>query len=196
MSERREQRLRWGFKAEANRLAHEIRGELGLLPVDPLDPWALANHLAIPVYPLSALRAEAPFAVAHFMEVDAGAFSAMTVFCGTRRAIMHNDAHSAGRQASDLAHELVHALLGHAPTPALDARGCRDWDGEVEAEADCLAGALLIPAEAALLIARRGWPLEQAAQRYRVSVAMVRYRLNICGARKRIAYARTRGAGR
>ena len=94
-----------------------------------------------------------------------------------------------GRQASNLAHELSHALLGHVPTPALDARGCRDWDGAVEAEADWLAGALLIPDEAALLIARRGWSLETAAQHYGVSVPMVRYRLNVCGAHKRAVHA-------
>jgi hypothetical protein len=35
--------LRRGFKSEANDIAREIRGELGLKLVDPLDPWRLAS---------------------------------------------------------------------------------------------------------------------------------------------------------
>ena len=37
--------LRKGFKAEAARLAEEVRRELGLDSLDRLDPWRLARHL-------------------------------------------------------------------------------------------------------------------------------------------------------
>src|SRR5206468_3986044 len=141
------------------------------------DPWTLACHLEIPVVPLSSYAGLAADAVQHFHRVDRSAFSALTVFDGSRRLIVYNDSHSIGRRASDLAHELAHALLLHRPGPALD-RGCRRWDAEQEDEADWLAGALLISEEAALQIARSGEPLEEAAKRCRISQALIKFRLN------------------
>ena len=119
---------RHGFKSEANAIAREIREELGLAMLDSLDPYVLAEHLEIPVTPLSELQADAPTAVHHLMGAGKDAFSAVTVFSGRRRSIVHNDAHSAGRQASNVTHELSHGLLLHYPTPALDDRGCRYWN--------------------------------------------------------------------
>src|SRR6266699_1496760 len=105
--------LRRGFKTEANHTAREGRAELGCRGADPLYPWAPACHLAIPVVPLSHFSGVAADAVHHLHRVDRGAFSAVTVFDGSRRLIAYNDSHSTGRRASDLAHELAHALLLH-----------------------------------------------------------------------------------
>ena len=171
--------LRWGFKTEANAIAREIRHDLGVKLIDPFDPWALAKHLDIPLIPLSILRKDAPGPVAHFSRAERGAFSAMTVFCGARRVIVYNDAHTLGRQASDITHELSHALLQHPPSPALDHRGCRKWKRDLEDEADWLAGALLISEEAALEIARTGMTVDVAVVSYGVSKAMVQWRLNM-----------------
>ncbi len=182
--------LRRGFKTEANHTAREVRAELGLRWADPLDPWALARHLEIPVVPLSHFSGVAADAVHHFHRVDRGAFSAVTVFDGSRRLIAYNDSHSIGRRASDLAHELAHALLLHRPGPALDHRGCRRWNAEQEDEANWLAGALLISEEAALQIARSGEPLDEAAKRCRVSQAMVTFRLNVTAALRRVGHTR------
>ncbi len=77
--------LRRGFKTEANHIAREVRAELGLRFIDPLDPWALARHLEIPIVPLSSYAGPAADAVHHFCRVDPGAFSALTVFDGPRR---------------------------------------------------------------------------------------------------------------
>ncbi len=182
--------VRRGFKTEANHIAREVRAELGLLFIDSLDPWALARHLEIPVVPLSSYGGLAADAVHHFLRVDRGAFSAVTVFDGPRRLIVYNDSHSPGRQASDLAHELAHALLLHRPGPALDQRGCRLWNPEQEEEANWLAGALLISEEAALQIARSGEPLDEAAKRCRVSQAMIKFRLNVTAALRRVSQTR------
>jgi len=182
--------LRRGFKAEANEIALDVRRELGLRPIDRLDAWALARYLEIPVHPLSALSPWAPSALLHFSEVHPTVFSAVTVFDGPRRAIYHNDAHNPGRQASNLAHELAHGLLLHPPTPALDDRGCREWDQDIEDEATWLGGVLLITEQAALSIVRRGLSMSDAAVIYGVSERMVRYRLNMTGAQRRITVAR------
>lgn len=180
---------RRGFKSEANATAREIREELGLTARDRLDPLSLANYLEVPVVPLSDYGQDAPFALRHFSKVEVEAFSAGTIFDGPRRTIVHNDSHSPGRQASNLTHELGHALLLHDPTPALDDRGCRLWNQNIEDEAQWLAGALLITEDAALWIARGGASISQAAVHFGVSEPMITYRLNVTGARKRVARA-------
>jgi hypothetical protein len=181
---------RRGFKSEANATAREIRAELGLRDLDRLDPWRLAAHLEVPVVPLSDFADDAPFATRYFAQVDTGAFSAGTVFAGTRRTIVHNDAHVLGRQASNLAHELGHAVLLHDPTPALDDRGCRLWNQKIEDEAQWLSGALLLTEDAALWIARGGASVAAAAEHFGISEQMVSYRLNVTGARTRVARGR------
>ena len=172
--------FRRGFKTEAESLAVEVRGELGLHVLDRLDPLVLADHLEIPVLTLSALGAKAPRALQHFHRVEPEAFSAATIFLGQHRAIVHNDGHSPSRQVSDLAH----GLLMHPPSPALDDRGCRFWDQGIEDEAAFLAGALLIPRDACVSMAVRKVLLAKIALDFGVSTKMADYRLNISGARK------------
>lgn len=179
--------MRRGFKSEANHIARQIRDELSLPRTAPLDVRSLATHLGIPVLPLSTLHTDAPKAVELFLRTDMATFSGLTVFEGPRRTIVFNDAHVAGRQASDIGHELAHGLLHHQPTRALDGRGCRQWNSEIEDEATWLSGALLVPEEAALLIVRRGWSLAQAAAEYGVTAKMAQFRINVTGARKRVA---------
>lgn len=184
--------LERGFKSDANATAREIREELGLSLLDRLDPWQLAAHLQIPVTALSEMEPEAQNAVHRLHDLEPDAFSALTVFHGSRRWIVHNDAHSLGRQASDLAHELAHALLHHPPTPALDENGCRDWNQDIEDEANWLAGAMLITEDAALSIVRKRTPLQVAAQELGVSMKMMQWRINVTGARSRVARSHLR----
>lgn len=183
-------RLRRGFKSEAHAVAREVRAELGLGTADPLDVRALASWLEIPVFGISELAASAPAAVLHLRSVDTGAFSAVTVFRGTRRTIWHNDGHVPGRQSSNIAHELAHGLLLHPPGPALGQDGAREWDAEAEAEASWLGGALLISDEAAFHIAATGMDRTEAASRYGVSTRLVDFRLNVTAAMLRVARAR------
>ena len=184
-------KFRRGFKTEANTIAREIREELGLHPVDPLDPWNLAKHLAIPVLTLRHFAKEAPKAYKLFRNFEEEAFSAVTVFSGPVRLIVHNEFHARVRQASNLAHEISHALLMHPPMLAFDARGCRNWNEEFENEANWLAGALLISEEAALQIARNGISIESASDQYGVSQKMVQFRLNVTAAYMRIRRERS-----
>lgn len=176
--------LRRGFKNEAELTALELRAEIGLHKTDPLDPWRLASHLEVPIQRLSEFEHEAPSAARYFRAEGESQFSAVTVFQGTARVIIHNDSHSRARQASDITHELSHALLGHQPSQALDERGCRLWDQTVEDEANWHSGALLIPAPAAWMVAAHGTSLQRAALRYGVSEQMMRYRINVTGAGK------------
>ena len=179
-----------GFKAEAERLAKSTRRELGLGVYDRLDPYRLADHLLVPVLSLRDLANLSAgdddlLAAVRVLEGDEmSALSAVTVFCGSRRMIVHNAAHSPGRQANNLTHELSHGLLLHPPAPALDQGGCRNWNQDYEDQANCLAGALLIPDKAAWWIAKRQISFEEAAAEYGCSADVVRWRVNITGAGK------------
>jgi Zn-dependent peptidase ImmA (M78 family) len=115
--------LRRGFKAAAKEIARQIRTELRLSITAPLNPWALAEHLGIPVVELSSMVGVVPNAVRYFSTDNPSEFSAVTVFDGLRRAIVYNDSHARCRQCSDITHELSHGLLLHPPRPALDERG-------------------------------------------------------------------------
>ncbi|MEZ0108763.1 hypothetical protein ABH920_002764 [Catenulispora sp. EB89] len=180
--------LQRGFKAQAERSAADVRAELGLTLDDRLHPLDLAQHLGIPVLSLSMLPDVTPGidgiadAVAYLHRAEQGALSAVTVFCGTARAIVNNDAHSPARQASNLSHELAHGLLLHPPTPALDLRGCRLWNQDIEDEADWLGATLLIPGPAARAAARRRLSHEQIADKFGCSIEMARWRMNMTGA--------------
>ncbi|MCY3922121.1 MAG: ImmA/IrrE family metallo-endopeptidase [Chloroflexi bacterium] len=157
--------------------------------------WHLAEHLGIAVVPLSDLSREAPEAVSYFGSRGKSVFSGVTVFEGTRRMIVFNDAHAAGRQASNIAHELSHGLLHHPRAPAMDGLGCRFWNRELEDEANWLSGALLVPEEATLLIVQRDWCVKEAAAKDGVTPTMIRFRINVTGARVRVQRSQARYAG-
>ena len=183
-------KFRRGFKTEAEALVKEVRAELGLAKLDRLDPHRLACHLAIPVSTLSDLPDDLDGA-GYFLSVNREAFSALTVFDRHRRVIVHNDSHSPARQNSNLAHELAHGLLLHEPAPALNRlTGCRDWNDTNEAEAAWLGGVLLVTNDMALAVARGRFTKWEALERFGISEDMLRWRLAVTGAIKRVARER------
>ena len=174
-----------GFKAEAQHIAEEVRAEMDLSALDPLDPRRLAEFLDIPVWEMTDLR-EATAAILHFTATDSAAFSAVTVFRGTRRVIVHNDTHDPGRQASNLAHEIAHSLLRHQPTPAIGNSRAREWNGTLEAEAHWLGAVLLIPDGVAMRVVWNDVDLRMAAQVYGVTPALMKFRVDASAARRRV----------
>jgi len=188
--------FRRGFKTEVNGYAREFRADLGLSPHDSLCPWSLAEHLAIPVDPLSSYTSEIPEAVQYYASNDSKSFSAITICDGYRRRIIHNDSHNRRRQASNIAHELSHGILGHMPMPVLDSNGCRHFNREQEDEANWLGPALLISEEAALHIAKLGMSIDDASDLYGATKDVITMRLNVTGAKKRVARMQTRSKSR
>jgi len=158
---------------------------MGISQIDPLNPLLLAEHLTIEILPLTDLIKDAPTA-AYFLGIGNNYFSATTIFEGASRLIIHNDSHSKKRQNSNLAHELAHALLQHPPSPHLNDLGLRNVDKNLEDEANWLSGVLLVTENAALNIVRSGMDASTASDKYGVSVDMIKYRLNVTGAYKRV----------
>ncbi len=187
--------MRHGFKSECESLAAAVRAELGLDTLAPLDPRRLADHLEVPVHPVSVLLGgQVDAAVHHVMQVDQSVLSAMTIFPSwprRHRVIIFNDANSPARQNSDITHELAHGLLLHEPRHPL-AHGRRDYDKTEEDEAAWLAGCLLVPRDAALRVAWLRQPMRAAAGAYGVSAQMMAWRVNQTGARRQIDRARER----
>ena len=175
-----------GFKAAANRIAVGLRIQERLPTYAPIDTYALAERVGIAVSPLTAFAESRPDAVAQLVG-DTSAFSALLFSDGngTRTAIL-NDTHSISRQNSSMAHEVAHTLLAH-PLEVLSVRvDCRDFDGSLEAEANWLAGCILIPNESAWRIVGSRMNLDSAQKKYGVSRQMLQYRLNVSGARHRL----------
>jgi Zn-dependent peptidase ImmA (M78 family) len=151
---------------------------MGLAPTDPIDPLAICVRFDVKLIKLSELDPQSPF-----LCNDNSPFSAVTVPRGITTAIVHNDSHHPYRQRSNICHELAHCFLGHTCTPPLTPDGERARDGGIEAEANFLAGSLLMPNEAAIHVVRSGLTV-QAQGIYGVSRPMLEYRLRVSGAQR------------
>lgn len=183
--------LRRGFKAEAERIAKDVRSELGLTSACRLVPLTLAQHLEIPILTIAdCIRAGgASNVIRHLVSAGSNEFSAVTVFFGRRRVIVHNESHAPTRQANSLAHELSHCLLEHPSAPVSEGKGRRYWDATLEDEANWLAGALLVPRDGALNFLRRQHTIGAIAAHYGVSVQLCRWRIYQTGIHRQVPKA-------
>jgi hypothetical protein len=129
------------------------------------------------------------------MERDPSGFLAVTIFEGLRKTIWHTDAHARAPQRSNIAHELAHALLFHAPGSDADPLRARPWDRTAEDEAQWLGGAQLVSDEAAFALAYAGTDQVDAARQYGVSTEMLTFRLNVTRARVHAARSQQRRQG-
>jgi Zn-dependent peptidase ImmA (M78 family) len=176
-----------GFKSGCERIALEIRGELRLAADDRIDPFLLAEHLAIPVSPLAKLKTLCPGAVDQFHNGDRNLLSAFTVFEGKKRFIFYNEKNAPTRRSNDICHEISHCLLEHEPGPVMDDGGNRLWKPEIEKQADYLAGAILIPSDGAYELRRQGHSVDGIAAHFGVSGALSRMRVQMTGVEVRLA---------
>ena len=185
--------MRRGFKTEAKALALELRAEIGLDAHAPFDPYAFAAEYGIPVVTLGEL--EHP-AVEHFYRADDSPLSGALIPLGDGAVILDNDAQPAPRRRTTMCHELAHVVLEHAfGATFADERKC-GLSGDQEAEADWLAGEILVPYEAALRLARAGANDQYVAQQFDVSLAVARWRMNGSGARVVARRIQSKSTGR
>jgi len=176
--------MRRGFKAEAERAAHDVRTKMGKRPTDPLDAIDLAKHLGADVRQADELTALAKLEALE--ELQPGAFSACTFTFGERHIIVYNPLASAGRTQSDIAHEAAHILLGHAVKEVHKIGGVAFFtcNPDEEQEANWLAGCLLLPRPLLLFATRRGLSAITIASTYGVSEQIAAFRLRTTGVEK------------
>jgi Zn-dependent peptidase ImmA (M78 family) len=166
-------------------VADRLRKEMQLTQIDRFDPFEAAEDLGIPVHPFAMLIDDPNSMEA--MLLREGRVSAMTIFVTRhRRAVFYDDARAAARIVSDLAHELAHALLFHpAHSVSVSELGCAGIDRAAEEEAAHLSGVLLVSDEGALHALQQDLAIEEACDLFGVSEQMMRYRINVSGARIR-----------
>lgn len=186
-----------GFKSWCENVAIQQRRELNLRSVDPLDSRLLAKHLGIQVWSAEQVPGLDPESLRTLLREDPDSWSAVTICVGSKDLIILNSSHSGGRPASDLTHELSHILFGHEPARVdVTEDGLlmlNMYDRKQEEEANWLAGCLLLPRDALMLIRRERMDLKIAAKRYGVSLEMLQYRMNVTGVDYQLGRARRKG---
>lgn len=187
------QKLRRGFRKEAEEYALEFRFELGLGKHAPLSAFELADHLEIPVWRLSKIDQMPDETIKYYSGIGSGDLSATTICDGTYREIVYNDSHHPNRQNSSVMHEIAHVLLGHPPKPPMMEDACRHFDPVAENEANQLGFTLLIPKPAALFAYENFSSLSEAATHFGVSRSLMEHRVRITDA---IRWSHNRARGR
>jgi hypothetical protein len=183
-----------GFKTWCETYSVQRRVELGLAPNDPLDARALAEHLGVRVWTPSDVPGLSADTMAVLLRNDGttpSCWSAVTLVVGATVVVILNSSHSAGRQSSDLMHELAHRIRGHrAQEIDVSEEGLmllRDYERLYEEEADWLAGCLLLPRTALLSIKKKRLESAEATQVYGVSQSMLSYRMAVTGVNRQAA---------
>jgi Zn-dependent peptidase ImmA (M78 family) len=176
--------VRHGFKAQAERLSAQARRELSLDSAAPLDPWHYAQYIGVVIIDFDTLEISAECRE-RLLQTDSESWSGMTLKEGGVTAIIINPVHSCGRQCSTLMHELAHVILKHVPARVeISTTGMlllSDYSEEAEAEADWLAGAMLLPREVLVRCRRRGDTIPEIALAFGTSDQLCEWRLRMTG---------------
>jgi Zn-dependent peptidase ImmA (M78 family) len=179
--------LRRGFKAEAERIAAELRRDLRLGESQPIDPRNAATQRGIAVRSADALIARSR--LEQLEGIQAGCFSACTLRSSSERTvIVFNPLNAKTRQRSDVAHELAHLLLNHRLS-RLEYLGDAPFlscDATQEEEANWLAGCLLLPRALLLHAVRSGKSAAEISRECGVSEQLAQWRVNVTGVRRQL----------
>lgn len=174
--------LRRGFKSEAERIAKQVRADLGLSAAESVVPEMLADSLGIEVRAGDQLIPRERFDELEQLQKDA--FSACTFRPSPDRVVVvYNPLSANSRRRSDLAHELAHILLGHelSRIERLADNTFLTCDATQEEEAAWLSGCLLLPRALLLAEVFRGADAGEIARKYGVSKKMAQYRMDVTG---------------
>lgn len=183
--------LKRGFKANAEKLAKQYRGNLNIHPCAPLCAFKLAEHLQVPVFSATEfLKLSDEINLLSGTNGSDCGWSALTMLIKAgNRIIIHNPFHSVARQQSDMMHEVAHIICEHE-------HGQKDYDFDIpfgmrefnelqEEEAKCLGSTLQLATPCLLWANKRSMTTEAIAAHFNASTDMVTYRMNMTGIAKR-----------
>lgn len=180
-----------GFKKICEDKSVKLREELGFSSSAPLDPFALAEKLKINVLTPDQIEGISQQDLDVLLREDPDGWSAVTVCLAGKYLVILNSAHTGGRPASNLMHELSHILIGHKPSRIdLTEDGLlilNTYSQDQEEEANWMSGCLLLPREALLLIKRKRMAAYAVRKAYGVSEDMLNFRLNVSGVNKQFS---------
>ncbi|MGH2830559.1 MAG: ImmA/IrrE family metallo-endopeptidase [Actinomycetota bacterium] len=173
--------MRRGFKAEAERLAEQLRTEMGKRPFDQVGAIDIATHIGAEVMRADQLTTLSKLEALE--QLQPGAFSACTFSIGDRHVIVYSPLATLGRTQSDVAHEVAHIVLKHQvkTVSTIASTSFFTCDADEEQEANWLAGCLLLPRPMLLRAAKNGLDAASIATTYSVSETMASFRLRTTG---------------
>jgi hypothetical protein len=175
---------------------HELRARglrefAGLRRADqPLDPFKLAHYANLLVVTFDELqRSLSEETVAHLLgegkDKWSGGAASKTLPDG-RKLIVLNPTHGKNRHNATLMEEICHVFLGHVPSRlAVEKRDrsgnivARDYNKDIEDEAYGTGAAALVPFIGLRDMVLTGKTSAQIARHYRVSRALVEYRIKV-----------------
>jgi hypothetical protein len=185
-----------GFKTWAERTAASLRRELDLQPIEPISPARLTEFLEVQLWTPRDVPGLSQASLDQLLKHDPSGWSAVACKVGGDDVVIYNPEHSDGRQASDIAHELAHIILGHEPGKIVLSQDgsmiMRSYDPQQEEEANCLGWTILLPREALVVAVRSRHSTSRIALQYGVSEQLVEYRRRITGVDIVAARARRR----
>lgn len=197
--------MRRGFKAAADRHAADLRDAIGCTDNETIDLPRLARHLKVSVLAADKVLGSLELLRALHKEQE-GAFSAATFIMPERTVVIYNsldingrhitpvEAKFDGRTRSNVAHEFSHLVLGHEVREVQKIAGHTFFtcNAEQEAEANWLAGCMLLPRRLLLAAAYRGDTDDEIAIEHHVTKQMAAFRMNTSGAKMQAARTRAR----
>ncbi len=185
--------MRYGFKAQAERIAAEARQALGLSVIAPLKPEQYAAHVNVHILTVDELNLSDE-AQRQLLVVDASSWSGMTIRESGLTGVFINPTHSPERQSSTMMHELSHVVLKHVPVRVdVSSAGIllvSEYSEDAEEEANWLSGALLLPRDALLHYRGKSWTPERIRAHFGVSQEMYSWRIRMTGVEFQMRRAR------
>lgn len=197
-SEKQSARFERGFKTWAENTSLAVRSRLKLGATDPLSYLDLAKHLGVIVWELSDIETLPEESLEYLSSSDGNEWSAVTV-SGTSTVVVINPTHSAARKASSGMHELAHVIRGHEPSQVTYSPGgitFRDYNSLQEAEADWLAGCLLLPRTVLQHCYSNNFSSQDVRRIYSASSDLYNYRLQITGVTRQFSRRKKRATSR
>jgi Zn-dependent peptidase ImmA (M78 family) len=176
--------LRYGFKAQAERISAAARQALNVSAIGPLDAKRYAEHVGVQILTIEELDLSDD-ARRQLLEVDPTSWSGMAIRESGLIGVLLNPTHSPERQDSTMMHELSHIVLKHAPIRVdVSSAGIllvSEYSADDEDEANWLSGALLLPRDALRRYREKGWPAAKIIAHFGVSQDMYNWRIRMTG---------------
>jgi len=156
---------------------------------EPLDPFRLARYAKLLVVPFDEIKGLSELSRSILLGEGKNSWSggaATFRLPDGKRLIILNPTHAKNRQNATLMEEICHVFLGHQPSRlginninVHETTGGRDYNREIEEEAYGVGAAALVPFSALKRFIEAGKSSDEIARHFRVSRALVEYRLKI-----------------
>ena len=183
--------MRRGFKAYSERKALEVRQLIGVKPNSRIDCPKFAESQGFIIWGPNDVPNLDPAHAQQLLSTDPDSWSGLTVRLGANAIIVVNSAHTPGRQANTIMHEWAHVELNHKPSRVDDFGNglllLSEYPSDFEEEADWLAAAVLLPREGLLDARRSETNVSGLADRFGVSMELVKWRLRMTGIDRQLA---------